>query len=122
MASAGERQHVFVKDSVIRGHHVSKKHWTPQIREKLIVSQESGNRHDRRAVAVMKEDRTVVGHVPREFSRTFWHFISHGGSISCEVTGRRKKGNGLEVPCIYKFTVSSESLIKRLKGILEDNE
>ena len=32
---------------------------------------------------------TIVGHVPREMSRTFWNFIMRGGSIRCEITGRR---------------------------------
>ena len=32
---------------------------------------------------------TIVGHVPREVSRTFWNFIMHGGSVGCEITGRR---------------------------------
>ena len=31
---------------------------------------------------------TVLGHVPREVSRIFWHYLGHGGTISCEVTGR----------------------------------
>ena len=30
-----------------------------------------------------------VCHVPREMSRTFWNFIMHGGSVRCEITGRR---------------------------------
>ena len=33
------------------------------------------------AVSVVKAE-TVVGHVPREMSRTFWHFIRHGGSVA----------------------------------------
>jgi hypothetical protein len=39
----------------------------------------------------------IVGHVPREISRYFWYFIGHGGLVTYKVTGRRKKGNGLEV-------------------------
>ena len=27
-------------------------------------------------------------------SRTFWHFIMHGGSAGCEITGRRTLGKG----------------------------
>ena len=37
--------------------------------EILHISKEAGNTHDQRAVAVFKADRTIVGHVPREFSR-----------------------------------------------------
>ena len=34
--------------------------------------------------------------VPREMSRTFGHFIRHGGSVGCEITGsgRRTLGKG----------------------------
>ena len=42
---------------------------------------------------VMKAE-TIVGHVPREMSRTFWHFIRHGGRVGCEITGRRTLGRG----------------------------
>ena len=42
-----------------------------------------------------------------------WYFLLHGGYIICEVTGKRKKGNGLEVPCIYTFT-GTEKLIERI--------
>ena len=35
------------------------------------------------------QDETIVDHVPREMSRTFWHFIMHGRSVGCEITGRR---------------------------------
>ena len=54
------------------------------------------------------KNQTVVGHMPRESSKIFWHFlINDGGSISCEVTGKRKYDKGLEVPCVCKF-LSSE--------------
>ena len=46
------------------------------------------NDYDDHAVRVVKAE-TIVGHVPREMSRTFWHFIMHGGSVGYEITGRR---------------------------------
>ena len=110
---------ILLKESVIRGHHVFKNIWTPRLGEVLLVKQEAGNTHDRRAVALLKADRTVVGHVPREFSRVFWHFLSHGGKISCEVTGRRKYSKGLEVPCVYQF-LGSEKIITKMRDILYD--
>ena len=110
---------ILLKESVICGHHVFKNIWTPRLGEVLLVKQEAGNTHDRRAVALLKADRTVVGHVPKEFSRVFWHFLSHGGKISCEVTGRRKYGKGLEVPCVYQF-LGSEKIITKMRDILYD--
>ena len=51
-----------LKESAICGHHVFKNIWTPRLGEVLLVSQEAGNIHDRRAVALLKADRIVVGH------------------------------------------------------------
>ena len=51
------------------------------------------NDYDDHAVSVVKAE-TIVGHIPREMSRTLWHFIMHGGSVGCEITGRRTLGKG----------------------------
>ena len=96
MTSVGDSgDSIFLCESVIRGHHVFKDVWNPRLGEILLVGKEAGNHHDRYAVALLKAERTTVGHVPREFSRVFWHYLNHRGKISCEVTGRRKYGNGL---------------------------
>ena len=110
---------ILLKESVIRGHHVFKVVWTPRVGEILRIGKEAGNTHDRRAVAVLKADGTIVGHIPREFSRVFWYFLSHGGKISCEVTAKRKYGKGLEVPCVYKC-LGSEKMILKLKAIMQE--
>ena len=60
---------------------------------------------------------TIVGHVPREFSRIFWFFLGRGGKIFCEVTGRRKHGKGLGVPCAYTIT-GPEKMIVKMKEML----
>ena len=89
--------------SVVRGHHVYKVVWTPVIGEELSVKSEENNDHDRRAIAVMK-DREVIGHVPRELSKILYFFLRRSeSSVSCVITGIRKYGVGLEVPCIYKI-------------------
>ena len=61
---------------------------------------------------VVKRDE-IRGHVPRELSREVWHFLRHGGRSTCEVIGRRKGGNRLEVPCRYRF-VAKWQLIKKV--------
>ena len=93
-------------ESVVRGHHVYKSVWTPVSGEELAVTPEVKNSHDRYVVAVLKNGE-VVGHIPRELSRTFYFFLKHSGEISCVITGKRKYGVGLEVPCIYKVKGSS---------------
>ena len=55
---------IFLRESVIRGHHIFKGKLTPITGEIVQVRQEAGNLHDRNAVALLKADGTVVGHVP----------------------------------------------------------
>ena len=86
--------------SVIRGHHVYKTVWTPSIGEMLESQPDTGNKHDRYAIGMVK-DGEIVGHAPKEISRIFHYFIQHNGTISAEVTGHRKLGKGLEIPCNY---------------------
>ena len=74
-----------------RGHHIYKDIWSPRTGEILEAARECGNRHDRHAVSLLKAD-VIVGHVPRQLSRVLFFFLSHGGKITCEVTGRRKFG------------------------------
>ena len=91
-------------ESVVRGHHVCKRVWSPVDGEILQLSCEEDNDHDRFSVSVMKAE-FVVGHSPRRLlSRTVWHFLRHCGKATCEVTWRRKFGNGLEVPCLYSIS------------------
>ena len=82
--------------SVVRGHHVYKSVRTPLLEKRLSLRPETGNKHDKYAVSVMKHGG-IVDNLPRELLRTGWHFILHGGHVTCEVTGKRKSGNGLEV-------------------------
>ena len=81
-------------ESVVRGHHIYKTIWTPSLGEILMVFPEPLNDHGRHAVCVKKDD-VIVGHVSREQAKTMWHFLMHGGQVSCEVTGRRKLGNAI---------------------------
>ena len=82
---------VYFHPSIIRGHHIYKDIWSPRTGEILEAARECGNRqsHDRHAVSLLKAD-VIVGHVPRQLSRVYFFFLSHGGKITCEVTGRRK--------------------------------
>ena len=92
-----------VKDSIrvdsVGGYHVYKEIWTPELGEVLMVCKELDNIHDGHAVCV-KKDGAIVGHVLRELSSMMDVFIEKGGVVTCTVTGRCKKGKGLEVPCV----------------------
>ena len=102
--------------SIVRGHHVYKYVWTPSIGETLPLSADTGNELDACAVGVFKES-VLVGHAPREVSRIFYYFLQHGGSISAEITGYRKFGYGLEIPCCYKLT-GKPKYVKHAKKLL----
>ncbi len=108
-------------DSAIRGYHVYKNIWTPEIGEGLQLSQENGNEADQFAVATYKEE-AVVGHVPREISRICWYFLEHDGEILCEVNGNKRRSplaqGGLEIPCKLTF-IGKPKLIKKLKKLLK---
>ena len=116
MAASDGGDAVYFHPSIIRGHHFYKDIWSPRTGEILEAARECGNRHDRHAVSLLKAD-VIVGHVPRQLSRVLIFFLSHGGKITCEVTGRRKFGNDLEVPCTYKFT-GSEQMVLKMKEIV----
>ena len=55
----------------------------------------------------------------RELSGEVWHLLRHGGRSTYEVIERRKGGNGLEVPCRYRFA-AKRRLIKKLEGLLQN--
>ena len=46
-----------------------------------------------------------MGYTPRESSIVDWYILRHGGEITCEITGRRRRsdvdGKDLEVPFVY---------------------
>ena len=85
-------------ESVVCGHHVYKEFWWLFVGEGPCLHQEETNAHNtcKFAVSLIK-DGTVIGHVPCDLSRAFWHFMAHGGTIICEIIGWRKCGKGLEV-------------------------
>ena len=109
---------MYEKESVVRGHHVYKAIWTPVIGEELEVRTEDDNDHDQHAVAVVK-DGVVIGHMPRLAAEVSWFFLKRGGSITCRITGNRKFGVGLEVPCMYVYS-SCAKTVKKLSKLLDD--
>ena len=67
MASQGSNYESYQKVSVVRGHHIYKVIWTPEVGEDLQLRPEDHNEHDTYAVAVVKGG-SIVGHVPRSMS------------------------------------------------------
>ena len=115
-----EREH-FCLETTVRGHHIYKSTWTPHIGQILQTAIESGNEHDRPAVAVRKDN--TVGHMPREISKVEWYFLQHGREIICEISGRRGpvflvKGR----KCLVHTFLGSPKMIKRLVKLFADSK
>ncbi len=111
MATQGpEKVGLYKFSSVVRGFHVYRDIWCPQIGEILLCEQDLDNKHDKNAVSVVRDDVTV-GHVPREHAKIFRFFMKRGGQISCQVTGNEPNlGCGLEIPADYLFRGTDKDL------------
>ena len=112
---------VFEKHSVIRGHHIYHRIWTPELGECLVCEREPTNVNDRYAVAVVKDD-VAVGHLPRAQSKIYSLFLLRNGTIDCIITGPRRYSadlpqGRLEVPCKLLFNGKHEE-IKKFKRLL----
>ena len=112
----------FFLDSSVSAHHVYKAVWEPVVGQILQVHSEEGNVQDRFAVPTLLND-VIIGHLPREYSRIAWYFSQHGGRITCDITGRKKRCEieykGLVVPCLYTF-MGKPAMIKRLVKVMAD--
>ena len=72
----------------------------PSIGEKLQVDQEPGNKADKFAVKVVKNNKfamkvvknnEIIGNLPREYSQNLWYFIARGEQDSPINTRRHKR-------------------------------
>ena len=102
----------------IRGHHVYKEMWTPQIGETLYCKNDNRQealQFDKHAVGVFKDD-VLVGHVPIEVSRIISYFLqtNETNTVQVEVTGKRKRELGLIVPGKYHARTENERIAKTL--------
>ena len=117
--TAGVRMESLQKESCIRGYHIYQHLWTAAIGEHLMCQRERGNAADAYAISVMKGG-TIVGHLPRRISCACTLFIRRGGTIGCQVTGRRKyssdlRQGGLEIPCLLTFEGEAKEIKKFIK-------
>ena len=73
----------------------------------LQLKREPDNSVDQNAVAVVKIDGSVVGHVPYNLAPTFSRFLKRDfNKAMVEITGDKVNcgaGYGLELPCKYRL-------------------
>jgi len=116
MAGDGSTEHSgHCINSVVRGHHIYKDIWTPEIGEELTCRREVGNIYDLHAVAVIRGN-AIVGHVPHTISMPCNVFIRRGGVIHCIITGHRQysldlERGGLDVSCKLQFEGSHQNSV-----------
>jgi len=81
------------------GFHIYCAVWNPTVGEVLPCRRELTNVTEFYALA-MSDSGSIVGHLPRKYSKIFSLFIRHGGIISCEITGRQRDlvQGGMEIP------------------------
>ena len=114
---------VYQIECCIRGYHVYHRIWHPIISKVLGTTRERENEHDCYAVAVLEEETCcVVGHLPHLISHECYFFLRTGGTITAEVTGRRRHSDlpdgGLNIPCILTLSHEEEKIIDKAKLLL----
>ena len=81
--------YVFEFQSYVTGRLVFRDIWTPTLGKKLSTASEPENHHDKYAVKVLEENE-VVGHVPLDISKFCTSALLSGGTMKCEITGKRQ--------------------------------
>ena len=84
-----------IRDSV-KGFHVYKALWTPEVGETLRSEGEPDNPIDKYAVCIKKENK-IVGHLPLgksgKFAKTIFYFLRADKLSSCKITVTGKPVN-----------------------------
>ena len=107
--------------SYVRGYHEYKEGWTPSLGQILELKVERTNANDQFAMAMIKPDGTMVGHIPKHATKAVLFFLREFNSARfCEVTGssvNRGVGLGLEILCNYKF-YGRQAYVDRLQTLI----
>ena len=108
--------------AAVRGYHVYRNIWAPQVNENLNCYHEEGNLFDIFAIEICRTtDNEVVGHLPREISRPTKYLLDRRATMTVTFTSDRYRRSplyqgGLEIPCLIKVTVvgtkTGQSLIQ----------
>ena len=100
-----------------------KRIWSSCVGEPFQTFCKKDNEHDKYAVAVhLNNCLTVVGHIPREITRTCHFFIKNKGEITGEVSGGLQHCTaacgGVEVPCLLTFYHQDTRVLGKAKELL----
>ena len=117
-----ENGYSFSVEAMVRGYNVHKDIWTAVVGEEFSCKRETSNSSNPFAVAVMRGETTVLGHVPRKISSICSLFLRREGSITCQVTISRQFSHDLvqgrlEVPCVLRFEGGTKVTAKAKKHV-----
>ena len=105
---------------LVRGLHAY--HWEPAVGETLQLKREPDNHRDKHAVAVVKVDGAIVGHLPYNLAPIVSPFLVRDfNKGTAEITGNRVNrgaGYGIEAPCIYRL-YGLKKFIQRVEELVE---
>ena len=118
-------------ETQIKGHHVYKDIWAPELVEHLEVQYEPENPVDKYTVCLKTSNGTIVGHLKKgksgRFAKTIFYYLRNHPQANCtaKVTGKRFNlgdGQGLQVPCIFQFTGKRKfiALLKEQFNLLKE--
>ena len=94
-------------DTSVKGYHVYKNIWKPNVNEELETEMDPDNVVDKYAVCV-KSNTSIVGHLPLgkngQFAKMIFYFLRADQDAECKVviTGKEVNfgyGDGMQVPC-----------------------
>ena len=120
-------------ETQIKGHHVYKDIWAPELGEHLEVQCEPENPVDKYAVCLKTSNGAIVGHLKKgksgRFAKTIFYYLRSHPQANCtaKVTGKRFNlgdGEGLQVPCILQFTGERKfiSVLKEQFNLLKEKK
>ena len=120
-------------ETQIKGHHVYKDIWAPELGEHLEVQYEPENPVDKYAVCLKASDGIIVGHLKKGksgcFAKAIFCYLRSHLQANCtaKVIGKRFNlgdGEDLQVPCILQFTGERKfiSILKKQFNLLKEKK
>ena len=118
-------------------HYYGKNTWKQPKKDEIVFAEKESSKtaleHDPYSVVWKKKKKSkitadVVGHVPKEISRTEFFFVSRGGKVVGKVLDEKYYPSpipkrGLEILLIVQFKIADEKrkYMERLKEIITKN-
>ncbi len=113
----------------VRGYHQYRTVWAPEVGEILSVRRENTRQITRNyeykfAIGVLKSSGQLVGHLPKEISKSCWKFLNSGGVLQVEITDSHYHPSpltqgGLEIYCTLLSFGTEDQLGDLHSGISE---